>query len=48
VANALAKRGVPAGRLAVTGRGSAEPIVYPEQSSSDKARNRRVEVRVQF
>lgn len=48
VASALAKQGVPAGRLAVNGRGSVEPLVFPERSDKDRAKNRRVEILVRF
>jgi flagellar motor protein MotB len=40
--------GVPRDRIAVDGRGSAEPIVAPERTSSDRAKNRRVEIQFSF
>jgi flagellar motor protein MotB len=48
VAQALARNGVPAARMAVDGRGSVEPLVFPERTAGDRARNRRVEVHVRF
>jgi flagellar motor protein MotB len=48
VAKALADQGVAAGRMSVDGRGDVEPLVYPERTSSDRARNRRVEIHVRF
>lgn len=48
VANTLVRHGVPSGTVAVDGRGAGEPLVYPERSKQDRARNRRVEVHVNF
>ncbi len=48
VAAELSRHGVPAGHLEVLGRGSEEPIVAKEKSEADRARNRRVEVHVEF
>jgi len=48
VATELSKNGVPAGRIGVDGRGSVEPLIYPEKTSKDRARNRRVEIHVRF
>lgn len=42
VASHLSSAGV--GRIDVQGRGSSEPLVAPERSRSDQARNRRVEI----
>ncbi|MCA9315885.1 MAG: OmpA family protein [Planctomycetes bacterium] len=42
VATHLSSAGV--GRIDVQGRGSSEPLVTPERSRSDQARNRRVEI----
>jgi flagellar motor protein MotB len=47
VAALLASGGV-AGRIHVEGRGDAEPLVYPERTAADRARNRRVEIVVDF
>ncbi len=49
VANALRGGGVPVERVSdVEGRGSAEPLVAPERTASDRAKNRRVEIRFSF
>lgn len=48
VATSLARHGVAAGRMAVDGRGSVEPVVFPEKTQKDQARNRRVEIVVRF
>lgn len=48
VATELSKHGVPAGRIGVDGRGSVEPLVFPENSAKDRAQNRRVEIHVRF
>jgi flagellar motor protein MotB len=48
VAQELARHGVPGSRIAVDGRGSVEPLVYPESTAADRARNRRVEIHVRF
>ena len=48
VATELSKHGVPAGRIGVDGRGSVEPLVFPERTAKDRARNRRVEIHVRF
>lgn len=48
VATQLSRHGVAAGRMVVSGRGSVEPLVFPEKSAADRARNRRVEVHVRF
>ena len=42
MATHLSSAGV--GRIDVQGRGSSEPLVTPERSRSDQARNRRVEI----
>ena len=47
VARVLSENGV-SHPISVEGRGESEPIVYPEQSKSDQARNRRVEILVNF
>jgi flagellar motor protein MotB len=46
VATALAGSGVPDERLRVDGRGEFEPLIAPEKSKSDRAKNRRVEVQI--
>ena len=43
VASQLAGAGI-AGRIDVQGRGASQPLVSPERSASDRARNRRVEI----
>ena len=48
VATELSKNGVPASRIGVDGRGSVEPLVYPEKTAKDRATNRRVEIHVRF
>jgi flagellar motor protein MotB len=48
VAAELSRRGVPAGALEVVGEGASQPLVPHERTKADKARNRRVEVHVQF
>jgi type VI secretion system protein ImpK len=48
VARVLTEKGVGAQRVMVDGRGDVEPLVYPERTSSDRARNRRVEIHVRF
>jgi flagellar motor protein MotB len=48
VATTLARHGVPASRIEVDGRGSVEPLAYPERTDTDRARNRRVEVHIRF
>lgn len=48
VAAALASDGAPRERLAVEGKGSAEPLLMPERSASDRAKNRRVEIEFSF
>jgi flagellar motor protein MotB len=48
VATALAGSGVPRERLAVEGRGEFEPLVMPEKTAADRAKNRRVEIQITF
>jgi flagellar motor protein MotB len=48
VSRVLMDRGVSANRIDVDGRGDVEPLVYPERTSGDRARNRRVEIQVRF
>ncbi len=48
VAAALAGDGAPRERLSVEGKGSAEPLLAPERSASDRAKNRRVEIEFAF
>jgi len=48
VASALATDGAPRDRLAVEGRGAAEPLTAPERTASDRAKNRRVEIEFAF
>jgi flagellar motor protein MotB len=48
VAKALASGGVTSDRLKVSGAGSDNPLVSPEKTSGDRARNRRVEVEFAF
>ncbi|MCC7137924.1 MAG: OmpA family protein [Planctomycetes bacterium] len=48
VAKELASAGVPREKITVRGVGSKEPIVSPEKTSSDRAKNRRVEVQFAF
>lgn len=44
VAGRLSSAGIPPSRIEVVGRGSSEPLVMPESTPADKARNRRVEI----
>jgi type VI secretion system protein ImpK len=46
VAQVLADNGVDRNRISIDGRGSRELLVNPESSSTDKARNRRVEIMI--
>jgi flagellar motor protein MotB len=48
VAGALTGDGVTRDRLAVSGVGEKDPLVVPEQSSTDRAKNRRVEIEFAF
>jgi hypothetical protein len=48
VAKTLAAGGAPRERLTVKGVGSADPMVSPEKTASDRAKNRRVEVQFSF
>ena len=48
VAGALSSDGVPRDRILVDGRGEAEPMVVPEKTAADRAKNRRVEVALDF
>ncbi len=48
VAGALTSDGVPPDRILVDGRGAADPMVSPEKTASDRAKNRRVEVEFAF
>jgi flagellar motor protein MotB len=48
VATALAGSGVPRERLGVEGRGEFEPLVMPEKTAADRARNRRIEIQITF
>lgn len=48
VAKALVAGGAPRERLSVKGVGSADPMVSPEKTPSDRAKNRRVEVEFAF
>lgn len=48
VAAALASDGAPRERLSVEGKGSAEPLLAPERTASDRAKNRRVEIEFAF
>ena len=48
VAAALASDGAPRERLTVEGKGSADPIVAPERTAGDRAKNRRVEIEFAF
>ena len=48
VAAALASDGAPRERLTIEGKGSADPIVAPERTSGDRAKNRRVEIEFAF
>ena len=44
VASRLTSAGVSQGRVQVTGLGATQPLVTPERTRSDRARNRRVEI----
>lgn len=46
VAQVLADNGVDRNRISIDGRGAREPLIAPERSSADKARNRRVEIMI--
>jgi flagellar motor protein MotB len=49
VAKALeASGGIARDRLAVDGRGASEPLVAPETTAADRARNRRVEIQFSY
>jgi flagellar motor protein MotB len=48
VASVLASDGAPRERLTVEGKGSADPIVAPERTAGDRAKNRRVEIEFAF
>jgi flagellar motor protein MotB len=48
VAQALSGDGVPLDRLKVDGVGPDDPLVAPEVSASDRAKNRRVEIEFAF
>lgn len=48
VAKTLAAGGAPRERLTVKGVGSADPMVSPEKTAADRAKNRRVEVQFAF
>ncbi len=48
VAGALASDGVPRDRIMVDGKGESDPMVSPEKTAADRARNRRVEVSLDF
>lgn len=48
VAKALAAAGAPRDRMTVKGVGSADPMVSPERTAADRAKNRRVEVEFVF
>ncbi len=48
VANAMAGDGASRDRLSVAGKGSADPLVMPERTSGDRAKNRRVEIEFAF
>jgi flagellar motor protein MotB len=48
VATVLAGEGAPKDRLAVVGKGAAEPVASPERNAADRARNRRVEIEFAF
>lgn len=48
VAKALVAGGAPRDRLSVKGVGSANPLVSPEKTAGDRAKNRRVEVEFAF
>ena len=46
VATLLGQNGVSNNRIETFGRGEMEPLVMPERTSADRARNRRVEIRI--
>ncbi len=46
VASLLGQNGVSDNRIETFGRGEMEPLVMPERTSADRARNRRVEIRI--
>lgn len=48
VAKTLVAGGAPRERLTVKGVGSADPMVSPEKTAADRAKNRRVEVQFSF
>lgn len=48
VAGALSSDGVPRDRILVDGKGESDPMVSPEKTAADRARNRRVEVSLDF
>lgn len=48
VAGALSTDGVPRDRILVDGKGESDPMVSPEKTAADRARNRRVEVSLDF
>lgn len=48
VAAVLASDGAPREKLSVEGKGSADPIVAPERTAGDRAKNRRVEIEFAF
>ncbi len=48
VASVLASSGVDSNRISIDGRGAREPLVAPERSRADKARNRRVEIMIRL
>ncbi len=48
VASELARNGVDQNRISIDGRGAREPLIAPERSRSDKARNRRVEIMIRL
>lgn len=48
VASVLSSNGVNPDRISIDGRGAREPLVSPERSATDKARNRRVEIMIRL
>ena len=48
VAQVLQENGVESTRMQVDGVGSREPLVFPERTAADKARNRRVEIMIRL
>jgi flagellar motor protein MotB len=46
VATVLTSNGIDPDRISIDGRGAREPLVSPERSAADKARNRRVEIMI--